>query len=200
MPKIVDKQKKAAEIAEAALGVFRTRGYHATRIIDVAKAAGIGKGTVYEYFDDKSAILRHCFDNYFEAFEQGALQAVAATNGSAQRLLALVDFALAHVDEWEDHCAVYVDYFGLARRDDPSVLSLASLYEQFRGLLRALIEEGQREGVIRADVNAASVASLLVTIYDGIILHGIFEPRSESREAMRETIIKVITRGLISSS
>ena len=78
MPRIVDKQKKAEAIRGAALEVFRKTGYHRTRMADIARAAGIGKGTLYEYFENKAHILRVAFDQYFDAFRQGAARAMAA--------------------------------------------------------------------------------------------------------------------------
>ena len=44
-----DKTQKRQRIMDAALQVFVKSGYEKTKIIDVAQAAGIGKGTVYEY-------------------------------------------------------------------------------------------------------------------------------------------------------
>ena len=63
MPRIVDKKEKAARIGSAAIAVFRKRGYHATRMMDIAEAAGIGKGTLYEYFRNKDEIFRFEFDD-----------------------------------------------------------------------------------------------------------------------------------------
>jgi TetR/AcrR family fatty acid metabolism transcriptional regulator len=51
MPKIVDKKKKAEAISDAALKVFRERGYNKARMADIARMAGMGKGTLYEYFN-----------------------------------------------------------------------------------------------------------------------------------------------------
>jgi AcrR family transcriptional regulator len=130
MPRIVDKQKKAAAIARAALGVFREAGFHRARMADIAIAADIGKGTLYEYFGDKADILRFLFDQYFEAFKEGALRALQQAGSPGARLLALVEFALDHVTEWEDHCAVYVDYFGAARVGDAKLFSLGEIYEE----------------------------------------------------------------------
>ena len=72
MPKIVDKQAKTQAIAAAAIKVFRQRGFHQTRMADVAAAAGVGKGTLYEYFQDKADILRFAFEDYFSTFITGA--------------------------------------------------------------------------------------------------------------------------------
>ena len=73
MPKIVDKKKKANAISDAALKVFRELGYNQTRMVDIAQMAGMGKGTLYEYFKDKAAILQFSFDQYFSVFSKGSL-------------------------------------------------------------------------------------------------------------------------------
>ena len=52
-----DKSKKRQLIMEAALQVFVEHGYEKTKIIDVARTAGIGKGTVYEYLKSKEALF-----------------------------------------------------------------------------------------------------------------------------------------------
>ena len=56
-PKIVDKKQKSKEISRAALKLFSLKGYAATSVGQIAKAASIGKGTVYEYFDTKKDIF-----------------------------------------------------------------------------------------------------------------------------------------------
>lgn len=59
----MDKTKDIL-ILEAAINQFKTKGFAAVRIADIAKEAGIGKGTVYEYFSSKEEILlRAC--SYF---------------------------------------------------------------------------------------------------------------------------------------
>jgi AcrR family transcriptional regulator len=50
------KDARPAEIIDAAIGVFIEKGYAATRLDDVAKRAGIAKGTLYLYFDTKEDI------------------------------------------------------------------------------------------------------------------------------------------------
>ncbi len=61
------KEARPAEIVDAAMDEFVEKGYAATRLSDVAKRAGIVKGTLYRYFDTKEQL--------FEAVVQQALQA-----------------------------------------------------------------------------------------------------------------------------
>ena len=44
------KKGKRELILEAAINVFSTKGYHNTRMEEIASQAGVGKGTIYEYF------------------------------------------------------------------------------------------------------------------------------------------------------
>jgi len=48
---------RRAQILDAATKVFAQRGFHRTTIRDVAKAAGIADGTIYNYFENKTALL-----------------------------------------------------------------------------------------------------------------------------------------------
>jgi AcrR family transcriptional regulator len=52
------KEARPEEILDAALELFTEKGFSATRICDVAKKAGISKGTLYLYFESKEAIFR----------------------------------------------------------------------------------------------------------------------------------------------
>ena len=54
-----EQKKKAtrAAIMEAAINLFGERGYESTSVSTLAKAAGIGKGTIYSYFSSKNEIL-----------------------------------------------------------------------------------------------------------------------------------------------
>lgn len=55
-----DKQKA---ILEASYNLFTEKGYHETTIDDIAHAAKVGKGTIYNYFTDKEAILTFLMDS-----------------------------------------------------------------------------------------------------------------------------------------
>lgn len=199
MPKIVDKEKKAEDIGRAALRTFREAGYHRTRMADIARAAGIGKGTLYEYFEGKADVLRFVFDGYFGAFKAGATDAMESAASPGARLLALAEFAFDHASEWEDHCAVYVDYFGAARVGDEKLFSLAEIYGEMGALLRTLIEQAQGTGEIAPEVDAAAASELLLAVFDGVVLHDIFAGRGRGREALRSAARRLLTDGLVRS-
>jgi AcrR family transcriptional regulator len=52
------KQARPAEILDAALKVFAAKGYAAARMDDIAREAGVTKGTIYLYFADKETLFK----------------------------------------------------------------------------------------------------------------------------------------------
>ena len=52
------KEERPAEILSAALKIFSVKGFAATRLDEVAKAAGVSKGTLYLYFESKEALFK----------------------------------------------------------------------------------------------------------------------------------------------
>ena len=197
MPKIVDKKKKAEAISDAALKVFREHGYHKARMKDIAQMAEMGKGTLYEYFKDKADILRFAFDQYFSVFSEGILKAMKEKTKPSEKILSLIDFALQHAAEWENHCAVYVDYFGAARTEERKRFSLSSIYAEMEDILENLIKEAQSAGEIDVQFDPGALAKLLLSIYDGIILHKIFAGQRIDMDLIRKTAKALITQGLL---
>ena len=52
------KDARPEEIIAAALEVFADRGFAATKLEDIARRAGVTKGTIYLYFDNKEALFK----------------------------------------------------------------------------------------------------------------------------------------------
>lgn len=84
------RRRKAArpgEILEAALAVFVERGFAATRLDDVARLAGVTKGTVYLYFRSKQALFRAVVEELVVPEIERAEREVRAFAGSSTELL-----------------------------------------------------------------------------------------------------------------
>jgi AcrR family transcriptional regulator len=195
MPKIIDKEKKTAEISEAALKVFGERGFSKTRMEDIAKEAGIGKGTLYEYFRDKVDILNYVVNQFFDAFLKGIIDVVKTETKPAEKLLSLIDFALQNVAEWEDHCAIYIEHFSSVREDEERFL-LSGQYEAMKKIIIDLISECQKLGDIDLSFDPEVSAELLASIYDGLIVHRLLEGRKMEIEPLRKTLMMIIEGGL----
>jgi AcrR family transcriptional regulator len=136
-------------IMEAALDEFIAQGYAATRLDDVARRAGVAKGTIYLYFKDKQTL--------FEELVRTAIVPLVA------RLAALPPAAGSVRAVLENFVASFVKEVVTTRRgaiirlvmaEGPRFPDIADFYYRevvSRGLsaMRALIERGIASGEIR---------------------------------------------------
>lgn len=99
------KDARPGEIIEAALRLFADRGFAATKLEDVATAAGIGKGTIYLYFPTKEdlfrAVVRQAVLPNLEAaaalLDDPATSAADILRAIAERFLLLLDTDLTAI-------------------------------------------------------------------------------------------------------
>ena len=83
-------QKEARRIAiiDAALEEFTAQGFTATKLDDVAERAGIGKGTIYLYFDSKEGLFEEVVRRNLLGGEEMIENFITAFDGSTSDLLA----------------------------------------------------------------------------------------------------------------
>ncbi len=58
---------RRTQILDAAVRLFASKGFHSTTIRDLAREAGVAEGTVYVYFENKSALLFGILDRMRES-------------------------------------------------------------------------------------------------------------------------------------
>jgi AcrR family transcriptional regulator len=81
------KEARPAELIAAALKLFVEHGFAATRLDDVASAAGVTKGTLYLYFDSKETLFRAVIEQNILPLIARAEDSVAHHDGTAAELL-----------------------------------------------------------------------------------------------------------------
>src|SRR5271166_3697414 len=88
--------ERRAAIVEAALDEFIARGFTATRLDDVARRAGVAKGTIYLHFKDKESMFEELISTAIVPLI-GRLMPQPSLNGSVRD--ALEGFAMAFIKE-----------------------------------------------------------------------------------------------------
>ena len=152
-------------LLEAAYRVFGARGYRATRLEEVADAAGVTKGAIYYHFDSKEDLLRRALENRHRAVFTEVARDVADQDAPAS---AKLRFVLRKVwqrwlePEW-GHAFRLV--LGEVSVELPGIFRMWALEGPIRGwsMVRELIDEGIRSGEFRADVDAEVAARLVVS-------------------------------------
>ncbi len=193
------QKDKNNRIIEAAARVFAQKGYAGAAVADIAVQAEIGKGTIYAYFDSKEDLFFAVFEWYMMQSGAAAKVSVSLLGGSAaQRLEALSDSIMGMWDEIKDAFTLTIEFWAASsssqmRQRFKEAFRLA--YEEFRGLVVALIRDGIERGEFRSDVNAESVAAALVGTWDALFLQAWFEKKFDPLTAAGN-FLKVVIRGL----
>ena len=81
------KQACPAEILDAALKVFAAKGYAAARMDDIAREAGVAKGTIYLYFENKEAVFKSLVRESIGATVATVTEHLKSYQGSTRELL-----------------------------------------------------------------------------------------------------------------
>ncbi|MFZ1988634.1 MAG: TetR/AcrR family transcriptional regulator [Alphaproteobacteria bacterium] len=73
-----ERADKRSQILDAALKLFSERGFHGTAVPDIARAAGIGTGTIYRYFPDKEGLVNALYQHWRARFNAAVLAPMPA--------------------------------------------------------------------------------------------------------------------------
>lgn len=193
MARKVDKEKKKEEIILAALKVFAQKGFYKTKIADIAAEAGIGKGTIYEYFRTKEEILGKGFEFLFKEMDTQATEFVYANIPPSRKLETLIKSVIEEFLKFgEGLVKVLMDFWAEGiRSNHPDILGsidLKTFYDKFRNIIASIIQEGIDKGEF-IKCNPIWEASLLIASMDGLMLQWITYPGIFSLEEMEKMII-----------
>ena len=152
---------------DAAVQVFARKGFSASRISDVASAAGIADGTVYLYFESKDDILIKLFDEVMGVHIEAARQEIARVDDAAARLRVIADHHLGLLGRNPELAVV----FQVELRQSTKFMDLftASWLKEYFDLVEAAIEGGQKQGTLREDLSRKLATHAFFGALDAIV-------------------------------
>ena len=135
---------------------------------EIAEAAGLGKSTLYDYFKTKDEILVYFFEDQLNDMTEDA-QKIALQNSSANiRLRQVME---KYIEISQANKSLFLKLTQEAQRLKPeSQKQVQEKRYAYQDLVRALIDEGIREGVFRK-VNSLLAARLLISSM-GTVVYG----------------------------
>jgi AcrR family transcriptional regulator len=144
------------------------RGYHASSIGDIARAAGLSKGGLYFHFPSKrdlfDALLREEFDE-----SMGALRALNDAPMPLVEKLSQIGFYYLHLFTERNELARFRVVIGeMAVRDASVRAQLMEMNLAYRREVTRLICRGVEAGELRGGLDAEAVAQLMIAMIDGI--------------------------------
>ena len=146
---MAEKIKKQL-ILEAAFEVFTQKGFHSTKVEEIAERAGIGKGTIYEYFKSKADVFHEMYiwyvEKYFAELEEGLLDESEPTlklgrivKNHIVFLTNMKSLAGKLLSESSPHMDLGAEF----------KMTMINSYKEKMDRIKVIIEEGIQKGVFR---------------------------------------------------
>jgi AcrR family transcriptional regulator len=160
--------ERVPEILEAACRVIGRDSAHGLRMEAVAREAGISKALVHYYFATRRELIRGAF-LYSEDRANARCEAeLARLETGAERLERLLTLDLDDEPVFTENRALWGAAWSLMRHDEQLRPEVDRQYRAWNAWITALVEEGQADGSIPADVEARGVVQRLSAIVDGL--------------------------------
>ncbi|MBA1334137.1 MAG: Transcriptional regulator, AcrR family [Firmicutes bacterium] len=138
---------RKGQILDAAARVFSEKGYHRAKIEDIAARAGVGKGTVYEYFSSKRHLFEEVMDNVLETYMSQGLEAISGTKDPREKLKIFIKYQHLFFIHKEHIARLLMRSSGEIRED--MVEKLMVYRTHLLKFVGSIIEEGVRQGLFR---------------------------------------------------
>ncbi len=202
MPKVVNKESKKNQILDAAIKIIASNGFAKTRIADIAVAANIGKGTIYEYYRSKEEIFSAAFHFIFKQTDDIiATRLVEITDPLEKLRIIFLSFVDIIDQNSVEFLHIMLDFWaeGIRHKDEEKlrIFDLNKFYDEYRNVIITILEEGINKGVIRKNIDPFYVASVLFGASDGLMLQFILKGSSQfdfrkSIESLLDTLVYLV--------
>ena len=181
MPKVTEAHLEARrkQILDAAESCFSRQGFHQTSMQDICREASLSPGAVYRYFSSKDDIIaascRVCQQDNVDFIPS----VTANGNGAIGMLDRLVDLGFGHLADPEsiDHILMNIQLWAEAQRS-PEIMEAyrESHQKTWQDGLTDILLRGQELGEIDPDLDAVSMARILMSSFQGLMLQKSLDP------------------------
>ena len=151
---------RRSELTRQAARLFAEKGYHGTSIGDIAEALGVQKASVYSHIASKEDLLYETMRDGAEAFH-GALDAIPEGASVPDKIRLALRGHLRVVAEQLDVATVFVQEWRYL--DGPRRGEIVAERRRYEERIRDLFREGRELGELRADLDEAVAALLLLS-------------------------------------
>ena len=175
MAEIIGKREQKKLLAkntimETAIEQFIQQGFQATSIADIMKAAHMGLGTFYNYFESKDELLHCLLDNLAVQLQQRLQELAAEQKSRAEILRQMVLMAARLVDSNKYVLPLFLS--AGARPEQAMVEDKKEAKDDhkahgpaFMSMFLKLVKEGQASGEFRQDVSAEIITEMFHSLF-----------------------------------
>ncbi|MFD6353323.1 TetR/AcrR family transcriptional regulator [Nocardia tengchongensis] len=180
----------ADTVVDRAMDAFWTHGYANTSPAQLAEATGVGKGSLYNTFGSKRELFDLCMTRYDRMGTDLANEVLSQPGTAKERLRAwmrlVVDSDLAR--PVRRGCLVANTAMELGGHDPAATTAVTVAVEHMIEAFTARIQQGQRDGDVRADVDARAYSEFLMNTVGGL--------RITTKVSDAETLYRIIDTAL----
>jgi AcrR family transcriptional regulator len=175
VPKVTEAHIEARkqQILEAAIRCFGRQGFHKTTMQDICTEAGLSPGALYRYFPSKEEIIEAMVA---ERRRQGFVRIEQARRlASTVEALEVLSGAFEEIEDITG-CAVDVELWGEAFRNTRISAALRSDIDMICAAFSGIIRTAQERGDITPNVDPASVARIMLSLFHGMVIQKSLDP------------------------
>jgi AcrR family transcriptional regulator len=178
---IVNKEEKRRNIALSCRELLLEHGINSLTISQIAQTAGVGKGTIYEYFENKEDIVFEIITTFIADHEKKLLALVSEPITTKEKLFHFFYF-LFEDEVARKHLKVYKEFLAISLSNEPEEMLLFSeeCQDKFIFILNQIIESGRTSGEIERSMPIS--ASSLLLFATGLVV----DSRLESCNIQKE--------------
>lgn len=184
------RENRRKEILAAACREFGEKGVEAASMLSIARRAGVGKSTIYEYFPSKDDLLRQSCDQIWETVLARLDREFAAECSFREK----VSVYYRQVAELLDQIGGDLSLLLASRALTDAVCQSA---ERFRAALlervERLIRKAREDGELAPDLDTAAAAVFLISVPNPAMLTGM---RRRGIENPMDTAAELVFRGI----
>jgi len=144
---LTEKEEKRERILKAALDIFSGKLFHQVKMDEIAVQAGVGKGTLYLYFENKEHLFREAFKYAMELYFSRLLEALEEELTPREKLQKIAFLHLNYLKEY-----LKVIYLLAGESMAPHFIlqeEILKIRRKTVALLQDIMEEGVRRGEFR---------------------------------------------------
>lgn len=151
------RQQTADHLAATAFELFAAHGYDNVTMEQIAAAADVAKGTLYNHFPVKEALIRHRFHADLAAAMPTLFAELQALPGCIARLRGFLHATAAYSEKFREYLGPYIHY----RMSEPVAKLGRDSHSGLDQIYARLLAEGQASGEIASTLPAHQLADYL---------------------------------------
>jgi AcrR family transcriptional regulator len=155
----LSRERRVADIMDAARSVFRERGYEDAPLSEIAERANVVEGSIYRYFENKRDLLVKVIEDWYDSMLADYAEQLAGIRGTRNRLRFMLWRHLKTIHEEPALCDLMFQYLRTGR--DYSHTTVHDLNREYTRQTLDIIKEGIAAGELRSDIKLRLVRDMI---------------------------------------